>query len=188
MRCLTRTEQTTWLKERGMSVDPYWTREPDKRLRYCQYKIESDQPLLQLFLCDYWKAFGENQDCLMDIAGIPHEFYYHTRLFQLVRYAHDEKRPLKDAPGLLFTTDEETDAKGLFLLSVTFEWNSYLYFPGSQVTLLNWEGELMDFWAYTESNMSKMGEVMEGIGWNKSGRMRSPLAEKSLQPADPSAK
>jgi hypothetical protein len=97
------------------------------------------------------------------------------RLIDLVRTTHGERRPLIDAAGHLFPTDEKDDLVGLFSLTVAYYWSAYLYFPSSKTTLFNWEGEIFDFWTDDPNCYAKLLELQKSFHLKKTGVLSSKI-------------
>ena len=73
-----------------------------------------------------------------------------------IRSSRGEDRILIDAPGHILPAPEEEIGVSLFGLLTSFGWSSYLYSATSDTTLLNWEGEIFDFWTNFQQDFDEM--------------------------------
>jgi len=89
-----------------------------------------------------------------------------------MRLGFREKRLAMDAPGHLFEENEGDLKIGLCSLALMFGSSAYLYEPAEKVSLLLWEGDLIDVWASDDLTKSHVREVVSNfklkITWPKS--------------------
>jgi len=77
-----------------------------------------------------------------------------------IRSIHGENRWLIEAPGHLIGPDETELGISLFALSASFGWTAYLYSPLDSAILLNWEGEIFDYWTDNQQALSEMRKIL----------------------------
>src|SRR5207245_2304990 len=82
-------------------------------------------------------------------------------LVQAIRRGHEERRWLIDAPGHLFEKSEENEAIGHCYLAAIFGWSAYLYLASGAVTMLFWEGDLVDVWCPEETLARALRKVVQ---------------------------
>jgi len=81
-------------------------------------------------------------------------------VMESLRRGHGEQRRLIDAPGHLFEATEKDEAIGHCYLAVIFHWTAYLYLASGAVTLLFWEGDLIDVWNPSKTMSPAIEEVV----------------------------
>jgi hypothetical protein len=80
-----------------------------------------------------------------------------------IRQACDERRPIIETPGHLFSASERDLLIGLMALVTSYGWSAYVYFDHG-VTLLSWEGQIMDLWRAAGSRFASVREELQQIG------------------------
>lgn len=164
--------------DHGIEEDPYYRRNPANYRACGQLKIpKAGYSILPFssFICEGndqlngglvvikdWDTYPPNQMILLD--GL--------------RNGHGETRPLIEAPGHLFTSDESPLISGIFGLTIIFQWTAYLYFP-SKNTFLNWEGELLDCWL---NSTDEVAELATRVKDTFKGVIPEPYQNEKLRP------
>jgi hypothetical protein len=82
-------------------------------------------------------------------------------LVDSIRRGYGEQRWLIDAPGHLFGPAEQADAVGHCYLALMLGWSAYLYLASGTVTVLFWEGDLVDVWSADETLEYTIREVVQ---------------------------
>ena len=150
MKCLTPTECSEWLRERGIIESPYSGDEPVKA--HCiQFEPPANPRRLTAFTRALVATSGEFPGALVVFTDWSLYRADEMALVNSLRRGHGEHRWLIDAPGHLFESPEEAEAIGHCYLAVTFGWSAYLYLASGVATVFFWEGDLVDFWSSDES-------------------------------------
>jgi hypothetical protein len=146
MKCLTVPEGYEWLNNHRITPTPYGMRHIPKEVRYMQFApISSCNPD---FVDKLFGAFGVFQGGLLNLEDWSWQSDIEVDPTAKIRNAHDERRPVIDAPGRLFEAGEAALAIELSSLVVSRGWTAYLYLALNDATVLFWEGELIDFYGY----------------------------------------
>ena len=165
MRCLTESEACEWLSKIGMSSDPY-SESGDSR-----YYIQFHQPKLhkekEAFARGYIEAFVDGGEALLHLT----DWGLYTKGEMLVvdeiRALAGERRRLIVAPACLFGEDYVEEGIMLFGLTGSFEWTAYLHSADEKTSLLNWEGEIYDFWTSSLDCLNRMVDLLKVCGLEK---------------------
>lgn len=84
-------------------------------------------------------------------------------LMDSMRRGHGEDRWLIESPGHLFAPSEAPEAIGHCYLALMFGWSAYLYLGSGAVTILFWEGDLVDVWSPNDALAGAVREVVRGF-------------------------
>lgn len=76
-----------------------------------------------------------------------------------LRKAHGDGRALIETPGHVFKSGERDLLIGLMGLVAAYGWTAYVYFDHG-LTVLLWEGELMDLW---DADAARFEEIPKGL-------------------------
>ena len=87
-----------------------------------------------------------------------------------VRQASGEQRPLAESPGHVFAATERDALIGLLTLVTSCGMTAYIYFDHG-ITLLSWEGDILDFFCSDSERYKAVCELMPhtGISSNATG-------------------
>jgi hypothetical protein len=80
-----------------------------------------------------------------------------------IRRSCGEQLPLVQTPGHVFTAAERDLLIGLLTLVTAYGWTAYLYFDHG-LTLLSWEGDLLDLWATEIVRYNAARERLQQMG------------------------
>ena len=154
MRCVAENEITEWLDERSIPRDPYHRGSSHKY--YLQFYAPSDHPKTDAFVRRYYERITPDSETLIHVTDWA--AYEKSDMITVlgIRSSRGEDRILIDAPGHILPAPEEEIGVSLFGLLTSFGWSSYLYSATSDTTLLNWEGEIFDFWTNFEQDFDEM--------------------------------
>ena len=144
MRCLTKEECSEWLRQHNILESPYRNKETtDAYFQFKSPKASNEQMYLMRRLIGH----RPKEDNGQEIGSILGEFEgallvfldwscYSTdemTLMTTLRSAHGEKRWLINAPGHLFSKDEDADLIGQSYLTLMFGWTAYLYLASKKL-------------------------------------------------------
>jgi len=142
MKTLTDAECSAWLDSRNLIPEPYG-RFAEHSLLHRQFPL----PKYPLTLTEIFRIivreiapFGA---ALLQVTDWGLYTPDQMAVVDHVRRASGESRPLITTPGHSFTSDEQDLLIGLFGLVTFYGWSAYLYLD-SGVSVLSWEGDLLD--------------------------------------------
>ena len=181
MRCLTIPETQEWLAARGVAPEPYHRRPVPSAPYYTQFytpKFSVMRGFVDWLTLNYWDK-GEALIHAWDWSSYqPPEMV----LVDALRFTHGIQRPLVEAPAHVFGAEEKDQFIALCILTIAFEWQSYIYFPHGKVTLFNYNGEILDFWAGQESRFRDLKAILSDYRIEYTGDMKD-----RMMPLDPPA-
>jgi hypothetical protein len=160
MKCLAPNECSDWLRERGIVESPYGQdTAPD--VLCLQFEPPEKPSELTAFTRALFDSFGEFPGAL--VVFTDWELYHPDEMavFESLRRSHGDRRPLIDAPGHLFKSEERAEAIAHIYLAVLFGWTAYLYLSSRATTVLFWEGDLVDVWAGDERLLQAVRGTVE---------------------------
>lgn len=156
---MTESEIDEWLLVRSLPKDPYHQKiGPDD---YVQFSAPSSHQRLDAFIRQCFAIFVSESESLIRMTDW--SLYQPSDMIAIdaIRSSQREFRLLIDAPGRHLAPEESELGIALFRLSALFGWSSYLYAPATRSVLLNWEGELFDFWTESEAKLMDMKAIMK---------------------------
>ena len=166
MRCLTKDECSAWLKEQGITEEPY---EAEK----CPTKFASqiDVPskpiglskLIRFLLVHCPRTFN---GALLVARDWPFYTPDEMLVVDALRRCHGESRHLIEAPGHLFGKDEIHECAALANLVMTFGWSAYVYEINDGTTYNLWEGDLIDYWSDNSDVADHVTKALKVFGLN----------------------
>ena len=160
MQCLTPNQCSEWLREHGIVESPYSRDEANDA--FClQFEPPEKPSRLTAFTRSLFDGFGEFPGALIVFTDWALYRPDEMALIDSLRRGHGEERWLIDAPGHLFDPTEQTIAIGFSYLAVIFGWSAYLYLPSGAVTILLWEGDLIDVWSSDEALPHTIREIVQ---------------------------
>lgn len=168
MRCLTNDEVSAWLAERRITEAPYATNLETSPSHYVQAAVSRDYHRIDAFARHCINGILGNGVCLIHVTDW--SLYQPSEMIVIdaLRSHHGELRRLIDAPGHLFESGETETAVALFSLCASYGWSCYLYSPPDQCTLLNWEGELFDFWTADPGKLAEFKTLLRDFEFTES--------------------
>lgn len=168
MRCLTNAEVSAWLAECRITEAPYATTPETSPSQYVQAAVSRDYHCIDAFA----------RHCINEILGIgvclihvtDWSLYQPSEMIVIdaLRSHHGESRRLIDAPGHLFDASETETAVALFSLCASYGWSCYVYSGVDQSTLLNWEGEMFDFWTANPAKLTDFKALLRSFEFSES--------------------
>ncbi len=173
MKHLTDNEISEWYSENGMSVDPY-SENDDSRL-YVQFYQPEDYKKKEAFSRSVLELTKGTGTSLFHVKDWDHYTESQMIAIDAIRAQDGEKRKLIEAPGRILSEGEEEIGALLLSLTSSFGWTSYLHCPGRKVSLLNWEGEIYDFWTESSETMSKMSDLIDRFNLKKTNEQNQAL-------------
>ena len=158
MRCLTDSEVSEWLRREEIQEDPY--ERGSVHDYYLQFRAPTADGHMDALVRHYWERIIPGSVAVVHMTDWG--LYKPSEMTAVVgiRSTHGEKRALIEAAGHLIEPGEAEVGISLFALSASFEWTSYLYAPPARTTLLNWEGELFDFWTESREAYAEMRRLL----------------------------
>ena len=154
MRCITDSEISEWLRRYKIQKDPYHGEVgPDY---YLQFYAPDSHGDLDALTRHYFDRIISGSVALVHMTDWA--LYKPSEMIAVtgIRSIHGENRWLIEAPGHLIGPDETELGISLFALSASFGWTAYLYSPLDSAILLNWEGEIFDYWTDNQQALSEM--------------------------------
>ena len=162
MKTLTNDDCSEWLASRKLAADPYYSpksRPPHyEQFPLPQHALSSAAVFRSIVACvePFETALLHLTDWALyapdEMAVVAH-----------VRQACGEQRPLIETPGHVFTATERDLLIGLLALVTFYGWTAYLYFDNG-VTLLSWEGELLDLYCSDSGRYKAVRELLHHMG------------------------
>jgi hypothetical protein len=107
---------------------------------------------------------GGNGNVMMTVIDTVSPYDYEERLFNRLRFPEGQPTSIVETPVHLFASEELRDLIPIFSLTVGWQWQAYLHMPASRSILLNWEGEIFDFWTDEQSVFSGVAGMLETFG------------------------
>lgn len=151
------------MRARGIIESPYSRRDQDPA-----YPLQFPPPQKASQLTSFNRAlfavFGEFPGALLVFTDWAHYRPDEMVLMDSLRRGNGERRPLIEAPGHLFEPTEQMEAIGFCHLALIFGWSAYLYLASGAVTVLFWEGELIDVWCTDKDVSNRVRGVVEAYG------------------------
>lgn len=129
-----------------------------------QFEVPERPTRLTAFTRSLFDGFGEFSGALVVFTDWALYRPDEMALIQSLRRGSGEQRSLIDAPGHWFEPTEQTDAIGYCYLAVIFGWSAYLYLTSGALTVLFWEGDLIDVWSSDEALPKTIREIVQTYG------------------------
>ena len=145
MKCLCRSACSAWLNQRGIPEAPY-ERAGKSPGHYLQFTTPRTPSQIGALTRTLFEQIGAFPGALIVFTDWPTYYRDEMAIMNSLRRAHGETRPLIDAPGHEFTELEGPEAIGHCSLALGFQWSAYLYFASGTISVLFWEGDLVDVW------------------------------------------
>lgn len=164
MRCLTPTETSRWLAERGLIGEPYYDKSPDSPTFYLQFHTPKTEDGIESLVRSYFGIIIPDQETLIEMNDWASYLPEQMEVVTAIRSQHGEDRWLIHAPGHLISAEDVEWGIRLFSTSVAFGWSSHVYAPVAGTTLFNWEGDLFDFFTESEELWLGMKDLVIGSG------------------------
>jgi len=150
---------TDWLAERSIPKDPY--RGDISPAFHLRFQAPSSHRQLDALSRHYYDRIIPESESLVHMADWG--LYEQSDMIAItgIRSSRSEDGLLIDAPGHVLTIGQSDIGIALFGLSASFAWTSYVYSAHNHSTLLNWEGDIFDFWSDSEEALSEMRVILE---------------------------
>jgi hypothetical protein len=162
LKTLSTNDCTDWLVSRKLPVDPYcqWRSSPPyyKQFSLLHNSLRMTAPFSSIV--HGAEPFGTS---LLHITDWTPYYPAEMALVAQVRKACGEDRLLIETPGHEFIAEERDLLIGLLAVITSYGWTAYVYFDHG-LTLLSWEGEIMDFWDSDHTRFQAMCGLMQDIG------------------------
>lgn len=162
VKTLTNEDCSAWLASHKLAADPYYSKET--RPPYCeqfplpQHALGSSAMLRSIVTCA--EPF---ESALLHVTDWALYSPDEAAVVSQLRQTCGERLPLIQTPGHVFTAVELNLLIGLFALVTAYGWSAYLYFDHG-LTLLSWEGELLDLWATDSARYNAVCELIQHMG------------------------
>ena len=163
MRILPLTEQARWLAAHALPTEPY-ERGGEVFKFFLQFHAPKTLASIECFTKALLDYAGVGGDVMMTVIDTEAPYDYDERLFDKLRFPVGEPKTIVEAPAHLFSTDELDDLVPMFGLTVAWQWEAYLHMPHTRTVLLNWEGEVFDFWTDDRSVFAGVSEMLKTFG------------------------
>lgn len=158
MQCLTDSEVSAWLARHEIPENPYKNR--PTQAYYLQFRAPDQHRETDALARCYSEWIISESVRLVHIVDWSHYTPSDMIAVAGIRSSHTENRSLIEAPGHLIEPEEAEVGVSLFALSASFEWTAYLCTSQDRTTLLNWEGELFDFWTDSQEAFLNMRKLL----------------------------
>ena len=158
MKCITESQVDDWLQQRSIHKDPYHS--DASPTFYLQFYAPSNHRRIDAFVRYYHDRIVPEADSLIHMTDWVINEQSEMIAIVGIRSSHGEDRMLIDAPGHVLPSGEKEIGISLFGLSTLLGWSSYLYSSRDHSTLLNWEGEIFDFWTDSAQAVSEMKLIL----------------------------
>jgi len=172
MKCLTGIECSDWLKSHSIIEAPYNYNLAYVKSNYTRFDPPKTSSHLIAFTRHFFDWVGDFESALLQMTDWPLYKPDEMAIISAVRRSHEETRRLIEAPGHLFEKKEEAKLIAMFYLSIMFDWTSYLYFLPNRVTILNWEGSIIDLWSFDSKHFSEFDKIKETFQLQYSGKKK----------------
>ncbi len=149
MKCLTEQECGEWLRNAGLIERPYELPELTS-CSFNQFEPPKESRRLFAFLRTFLPILSGKGEILLHVIDTEIPYSEQFALLNAIRHRFGEQRDIVEAPGFLFSAEEHDFCLGVFGLTTEFAWEAYAYFQGTKDVLLNWEGDLMDWWCFDD--------------------------------------
>ena len=110
---------------------------------------------------------GTGGEVMMTVVDTESPYEYEERLFNRLRFPLGEPKSIMEAPAHLFAANQLADLIPIFSLTVGWQWEAYLHMARSRTVLLNWEGEIFDFWTDDDPVFSGLVGMLKTFGLNE---------------------
>lgn len=161
MRCLTPAEVSTWLNNRRIVEAPAEDENDYARVP-CGYNRCNT---IEFVLCECFAGILGEGPFLIHVFDAAHGSPRKMIMIDAFRAGYGESRSLGDAPGHEFHSGESDAAVSLFCLCAAYQWSCYLY-SATDATLLNWKGQLFDFWTTDAAKQAKFRKLLKDQGFS----------------------
>ncbi len=161
MKCLTPSECYNWVSSRGMTDRPYRRSMGPT----AQFRIKKSENELTLIAKRVAEVLQSDSELLLVIDDWSSYRDYEMERIMGIRKQAGELRWVIDAPGHELKAIEPELRYRLihFILSAESGWCAYLYAFPSRLTLLLWEGDIIDLWAEKRGTVKKFEAFLESI-------------------------
>jgi len=145
MKVLTPEECPKWLKDAGISHDPY--RGVGEASHHYMTGGLTDARRSIAFARNLIRAVEPKGDHLLEITDWSTYQEDEMAVVQSVRASFGETRWLIKSPGHVFLSSDLDLCVGLFALTIAYGWSSFIYTSKPRLTIFNWEGDMFEFWS-----------------------------------------
>lgn len=162
MKTLTDDGCSEWLASRKLLADPHYTSDARppfyEQFPLPQHALSSSAIFRSIVACvePFETALLHITDWALyapdEMAVVSH-----------VRQAFGEHRPLIETSGHVFAAVERDLLIGLLALVTAYGWTAYLYFDHG-ITLLSWEGELLDLYSTDSTRYKTVCKLLQHMG------------------------
>jgi|GEM_PF-1474888 len=161
MKCLTETECSEWLKHHAIIEAPYNCNSAPIKADYARFVSPKTTTRLIAFTRHFFDWVGDFEFGLLQMTDWSLHEPDEMAIVNSIRRSHGETRWLIKAPGHLFDQKGRDELISMFYLSIMFGWTTYLYFLPNKVTVLNWEGDIIDLWAFDSKHFAEFSQIKE---------------------------
>lgn len=151
------------MARRGLPANPYQSG-GEKFEFYLQFYAPKELRSTECFTEGVLSFAGSGDEIMMTVVDTEMPYDYEERLFNTLRFPGRQPEEIMESPAHLFDTEELRDVIPMFSLTVGWGWESYLHIPASRTVLLNWEGEIFDFWTDEQSVFSGISDMLKTFG------------------------
>jgi hypothetical protein len=162
VKTLTDAACADWLTARKLVGEPYVSKE--SRHPHCeQFPLPRHASSAAAMFRSIVTCAEPFDVALLHITDWAHYSPDEMAIVAHVRKACGERLPLIETPGHVFSASERDLLLGLLALVTAYGWTAYLYFDHG-LTLLSWEGELLDLWDTDRTRYKAVGELLQEMG------------------------
>lgn len=162
MKAFSDEECAHWLAVRGIAADPYYNKS-GRSSAFDQFRIPQHARGASAMFRSIVACAEPFESALLQV--IDWSLYESDEMEMVcqVRRANGELRMLIEAPGHLFPASERDLLIGMVALVTSYRWSAYLYFDHG-ITLLSWEGDIMDVWRADGSLYRSIRDELQEMG------------------------
>jgi hypothetical protein len=175
MQTLGDTEIKTWLRDRGLTAILDHSSESSNQL-YLQFRAPVAHRHTEAFIRCLLEMTMPCANALIHISDWPLYQPSEMLTIQALRATCGENRRLIDSPWHVIPSTEAELGISLFSLTVSYQWNAWLYLQNGATTLYNWEGELFDFWTTDRETYTKLANLVRDFNLATTTQSESPAA------------
>jgi hypothetical protein len=163
MKTLTDDACSKWLASHKLAADPYYAEESRRPPSYEQYSLPQRALSSSAALRSIVAGAEPFERALLHIKDWALYSPDEMAIVERVRQSCGDTLPLIETPGHVFAAEERELLIGLLALVTAYGWTAYVYFDHG-LTLLSWEGEVLDLWATDRVRYDAVRELLKNMG------------------------
>jgi hypothetical protein len=160
MQFFTPEQCSEWLSKHNIIGLPYGCQSANKDY-FIQFAPPEKASQLTALIRSLFGDFGNFPGALVEFKDWPLYQPDEMALIMSLRRSYGEQRWLIHAPGHLFDPSEQNEAISHCYLALIFGWSAYLYLTSGSITMMFWEGDLIDVWSPDEKLCNVVRKTVE---------------------------